>query len=250
MNTITATCHVHSTWSYDGYWPLTQLAETFKGRGMQALLMTEHDKGFSSERLAEFRDACARASSDALLVMPGIEYSDAANRVHVLVWGPVPFLGEGLETSRLLEAVAAHDGVAVLAHPTRRDAWECVRPDWAARLLGVEAWNRKYDGWAPSGTAPAILRQAAALPFVGLDFHTDRQLFPLSMTLELEGATSEAAIMTCLRRRRCTPSAFGLPLDDIRVERSLPLLRAAELGRSSLAAARRHVKARFAATAR
>ena len=250
MNAITATCHVHSTWSYDGSSSLAQLAETFRNRGTQALLMTEHDKGFSSERLTEFRDACSHASSDALMVMPGIEYSDAANRVHVLVWGPVPFLGEGVETGRLLEAVAEHGGVAVLAHPGRRDAWQCVQPDWGARLLGVEAWNRKYDGWAPSATAPAILRQSGALPFVGLDFHTDRQLFPLSMTLELDGGISEEAIMTCLRQRQCSPSAFGMPLDDIRVERSLPLLRAAELGRSSLAAARRHVKARFAAATR
>jgi hypothetical protein len=247
---IAATCHVHSTWSYDGSWSLAQLAEKFGNRGTQALLMTEHDKGFSPERLAEFRLACTHASSDTVVVMPGVEYSDAANRVHVLVWGPVPFLGEGRETSEVLEAVAAHGGVAVLAHPSRRDAWRCVQPRWGARLLGVEAWNRKYDGWAPSTTASQILQQAGSVPFVGLDFHTDRQLFPLSMTLEIEGVASEESIMASLRHRRCTPSAFGLPLDDIRLERSLPWLRAAERGRSGLAAARRRVRARFTAATR
>jgi hypothetical protein len=250
VNRITATCHVHSTWSYDGSCSLTQLADKFKSRGTQALLMTEHDKGFNSERYAEFRQACAGVSSDAVFVMPGIEYSDPANRVHVLVWGPVPFLGEGRETSDVLSAAASHGGVAVLAHPSRRGAWQCAQPSWGARLLGVEVWNRKYDGWAPSTTASQILQNAGVVPFVGLDFHTDRQLFPLSMTLELDGVISEDAIMASLRHRKCAPSAFGLPLDDARLERSLPLLRAAERGRSGLAAARRHVRSRFTATTR
>src|SRR5690349_1584499 len=82
-----ATCHVHSEWSYDGNWTVDSLSEKFSLRGSRVLMMTEHDRGFTAAKLANYRDACARASSNKMLVVPGIEYSDPENRVHVLVWG-------------------------------------------------------------------------------------------------------------------------------------------------------------------
>ena len=57
-------------------------------------MMTEHDKGFSEARLAKYRQACAEASSEKFLLMPGIEYSDPDNVIHLLTWAPIPFLGE------------------------------------------------------------------------------------------------------------------------------------------------------------
>ncbi|MGA8868104.1 MAG: hypothetical protein WB510_14115, partial [Candidatus Sulfotelmatobacter sp.] len=110
---VAAVCHVHSRWSYDGSWSLPALSAKFRRRGCRVLMMTEHDRGFTAARLEEYRQACAQVSSEELLVVPGIEYSDAANRVHVLVWGRVPFLGENLPTGEMLEAVKAADGVAI-----------------------------------------------------------------------------------------------------------------------------------------
>src|SRR6185295_15165799 len=109
--------------------------------------------------------ACARISTSEMLVVPGIEYSDPDNRLHVLVWGPAPFLRAGLPTATLLEAVEPTVSLAVLAHPSRRDAWRCFDPRWAERLLGIEAWNRKYDGWAPSRTATRLLHTTRLIPF-------------------------------------------------------------------------------------
>jgi len=195
------------------------------------MLMTEHDRGFTVERLLEYREACARTTSEKILLVPGIEYSDAANRVHVLVWGPVPFLGEGLPTSSMLEAVRRAGGLAVLAHPSRRDAWKSFEPSWAERLLGIEAWNRKYDGWTPSKTAPALLQSFDAVPFVGLDFHTWRQSFPLGMALELQSEVSEAAVLESLRSRRCRAEALGIPLEHGMLRKALPVLKLAEKSR-------------------
>jgi len=240
---VFAACHVHSTWSYDGSWSLGALSAKFSRRGCRVLMTTEHDRGFTAERLAQFREACAQASSSKILVVPGIEYSDAANRVHVLVWGPVPFLGEGLATGRMLEAVQDAGGLAVLAHPTRREAWNSFDSSWAGRLLGIEAWNRKYDGWAPSRTAPALLQQAGAIPFVGLDFHTQRQSFPLSMALNMEENVSEENVLQCLRARRCYARAFGLPLSENLVRRALPVLGVAEQSRRMAASIARSSRA-------
>ena len=239
---LLAVCHVHSEWSYDGSWSLQALTGMFRRRGSRIMMMTEHDRGFTPARFAEYREACAKASSDEILVVPGIEYSDAANRVHVLVWGPVPFLGEGLPTGEILEAVHVAGGVAVLAHPSRRDAWKTFEASWADRLLGIEIWNRKYDGWAPSQTAPALLQATGAIPFVGLDFHTERQSFPLGMRLEIPAAISESAVLDSLRSRRCTPLAFGLPLSRKIARTTFSILRLAEQSRRTAASFLRRAK--------
>jgi len=227
---------VHSDWSYDGSWTLKDLADKFSRRRCQVLMMTEHDRGFSAERLAEYRNACAEASSKQMLVVPGIEYSDPENRVHVLVWGPVPFLGENLPTNEMLEGVRKAGGVAVFAHPSRKEAWRLLDPYWAERLVGIELWNRKYDGWAPSDTSPALLESSGAVPFAGLDFHTDRQSFPLTMALELKAGVNEDSVIECLRSRRCSARAMGVPLDRAAARAAVPFLGVAEQGRKALAA--------------
>jgi hypothetical protein len=198
-------------------------------------MMTEHDRGFSALRLHQYREACAQASSDKILLLPGIEYSDAANRVHVLVWGNIPFLGEGLLTSDLLQAVQDAEGLAVLAHPSRRDAWKSFEPRWGDRLLGIEVWNRKYDGFAPSRTAHALLDQSSAIPFVGMDFHSQRQSFPLLMALDMDASVTEETVLHCLRSRRCYPRAFGISLSQELVRNCLPVLNLAERSRRVVA---------------
>jgi hypothetical protein len=232
---VLTVCHVHSRWSYDGSWSLEDLSAKFRSQGCRVLMMTEHDRGFTAERLEQFRAACAKASSSDFLVVPGIEYSDAENRVHVLVWGLVPFLGEGLPTSEMLESVRTANGVAVLAHPSRKKACEKFEPYWAERLLGIEVWNRKYDGWAPSQTSPALLDKSSAIPFVGLDFHTERQSFPLSMALDIQDHLTEDSVVNCLRSRRCSPRAFGAPLDRNLFRAALPALKIAERSRRTAA---------------
>jgi hypothetical protein len=241
---VLAACHVHSVWSYDGSWSLDALSDRFSRRGYRILMMTEHDRGFTAARLDEYREACSQVSSDKIFVMPGMEYSDAANRVHVLVWGPVPFLGEGLPTSEMLEAVKAAKGLAVLAHPSRRDAWKSFDPSWADRLFGIEVWNRKYDGWAPSQTAPPLLRTASAIPFVGLDFHTHRQSFPLAMALDMDRHVTEETVLDCLRSRRCYPRALGVRFNHTFVRQTSALLDAAERGRRTAASIARYSRRR------
>ena len=243
---VLAACHLHSAWSYDGSWAIDAMVEAFASRGYRVMMMTEHDAGFTAERYAQFREACARATTDQMLVVPGMEYSDPDNRVHVLVWG-TPFLGEGLKTDALLDAVDAHAGHAILAHPARRAAWQCFSVRWADTLLGIEVWNRKYDGVAPGDAASRLLDAGTAVPFVGLDFHTARQFFPLGMLLDLEGPIREETVLECLRLRRCSARAFGLPLTERRFGTALPLLQVAERARRSLAALKRYSKARGSA---
>jgi hypothetical protein len=203
--------HVHSDWSYDGTWTLDALARLFARLGYDAVLMAEHDRGFDQERWDAYRSACAEASSAGALLVPGIEYEDGENVIHVPVWGSERFLGGGIPTATLLERVRETGASAVLAHPARRRASELFEPGWARDLVGVEWWNRKYDGYAPGPVTGRSLGIHGAIPFVGIDFHTARQLIPLAMVFDVEGDASVEAVYGALRARRCRPEAFGMP---------------------------------------
>ncbi len=173
--------------------------------------MCEHDRTFSAAKWKEYQHACAEASSDRILLVPGVEYQDSDNVVHVPVWGEdIPFLDAGSEVSSLLRAAAEVNAVAVFAHPWRRDAWRRFQPEWATLMTAVEIWNRKYDGIAPRREAVAWASQVGLAPFVAHDFHGRRQFFPLAMSVDIAGLISPTTVVSALRAGRCRPQAFSL----------------------------------------
>jgi predicted metal-dependent phosphoesterase TrpH len=209
---IRTVAHVHSDWSYDGQWTLPAIAAAFKRRGYRAVLMAEHDRGFDERRWQEYGRACTDASDDELLLVPGIEYEDPDNVVHVPVWGEgVRFLGERRPTLDVLREANEHGAAAVFAHPWRRDAVARHRPEWTPLLSAVEIWNRRYDGIAPNPAGTAFADAEGLAPFVSLDFHSRRQFSPLAMVLELDGGVSTAAIVDALRARRHRAEVFRVP---------------------------------------
>jgi hypothetical protein len=210
MSRVSAACHVHSTWSYDGKWKLEQLAKSFARRNYRAVLLTEHDQGFDESKRLEHREACRMASSEKILLIPGLEYSDPSNVIHLLVWGDVPFIGSRAEPDRVLAAAQERGGVAVFAHPSRKEAWKRFDPNWSSMLLGIEFWNRKTDGWAPSKHAWSLIQMIHSVPFAGLDFHDPRQFFPMATFLEMQDPINEATVLAALRARRCVSKVFGL----------------------------------------
>jgi len=200
MITVRAAAHVHSHWSDDATWKLDDIAAAFGQRGYAVVLLADHSREFPGDRLTEYRAACAAASTARVLLVPGIEYNDPDNVVHVPVWGDVPFYGATPQIGDLLAGVAADGGSAVLAHPWRRAAWQRYDPAWRPLLAGVELWNRKYDGIAPNRHAAALAVREGLPAFAAVDFHTRRQFFPLAMALHLETDRPDLdAVHTALR---------------------------------------------------
>lgn len=214
MRRLRVVAHVHSAWSEDAGWPLADIVNVFSRMRVDAILMSEHDRGFTEARWISYQRACAAASTSRILVVPGIEYQDPDNVVHIPVWGrDVPFLGESRPTLDLLKAAREACAVAVFAHPTRRDAIGHYRHQWTPLLSGVEVWNRKYDGVAPNCRSRDLARQESLKPFVSLDFHTGRHLFPLFTTLEVEGPRSIASVVDALREGNFYPNLLGVAID-------------------------------------
>lgn len=235
MTTLRVACHVHSDWSYDGKWKLESIARLFGSLGYDAVLMAEHDRGFTEERWESYREACARTRGNGALLVPGVEYSDAENVIHVPVWGDVPFLGEGLATEDMLLRASELGASAVFAHPARRNAADKFDPRWGRYLLGVEWWNRKYDGYAPGPETGRALASHGAVPFASMDFHTARQLAPLVMVVESEKGQSVEGVFEALRARRCRPELLGLSVLRFTHGRGNQVVRVAERTRRSVA---------------
>ncbi len=212
MSNIRAIAHVHSEWSYDARWPLPRIARMARMMGCGVVLMSEHDRGFTETKWLDYREACRDSSIAGTVLIPGIEYSDPSNTVHILVWGSDHFLGEGLETTRLLEEVQRAGAVSVFAHPERRAAWQLPDLRWLNKITGIEVWNRKTDGFAPSQNAISLLKRQSVIPFVGMDFHRAKHLFPLFTRIQLTEEVTEKAVVNAIRRGECHPEALGLGL--------------------------------------
>lgn len=211
-----AVAHIHSDWSDDGSWTLPDLAVAFRARDVEILLMSEHSRGFTDEMWRRYQLACADATTDELLVVPGIEYNDPDNVVHVLVWGDdLPFFGPTPDIGRLLDQVGEQGGVAVLAHPWRRGAHDQVTDAWLQRLTAVELWNRKYDGWAPNRKAADLAARADLPAFAGLDFHRSRQFFPIGLDLDVAPGGGGRAVHRALRERRFVARFRGREAEEL-----------------------------------
>ncbi len=150
-----------------------------------------------------------------LTLVPGIEYGDADNVVHIPVWGDVPYFGDGGPIGKLLPAVSEAGGVAVWAHPYRREAWRRFDASWLDHLGAVEVWNRKYDGIAPNAAAFRLACREGLPAFASLDFHSARQIFPLSLPLDVRagpGPPRATAVFEALAAGRFSARALGLPV--------------------------------------
>lgn len=230
--------HAHSQWSYDASWPLARIARVMTLLGADVVLMSEHDTGFPADRFEAYREACAAASTARCRLVPGIEYSDPDNAVHILTWGLDRFLGAGRPVLHTLSDVAAAGGAAVFAHPARRDAWRLFDPAWRPWLSAIEIWNRKTDGLAPCPEALRLMRTHGLPGVVGVDFHRSRQIWPLTnrATLApgaLEAGDLEQAVVAALRSGMSRPETFARPVLDPSGEIRSPWFARAEAARQN-----------------
>lgn len=248
MNQLKIAMHIHSSWSYDAQTPIADLVPIFRRLGANVMLMTEHDRGLDQSIYKDFCEDCSENSSDDMLVVPGIEYSSPDNAVHILTWGLKEFLAEGLPVSAILTEVMEQKGIAVFAHPRRRDVWKSFDHSWAEKLNGIEIWNRKADGFAPFDVAIDMALKMNLTPTVGVDYHTHRQLFPLLNVSprSTNGKPTEIEVLDAIRHRALTLYACGIPVsreEDI-IERRVRLFRAIEMARRSAVSMRKLIARR------
>ena len=199
-------CHVHSRWSYDGCHDLAEIGEAARTRGLDFILMSEHNRTLTEASMAAFVSECeAVTRASGVLVVPGIECEATPDYVHVLGYGVRTLVSER-RVGAIAEAIRAAGGFSVLAHPLYRDAAARVAADELHRLGGWEVWNGKADGrWYPGADAVRRLvelrrRGAQLVPMAGADLHR-LEAYP-GIVLEVAcPAPAAVEILAALRRR-------------------------------------------------
>ncbi len=133
-----ADLHVHSDNSHDGRSGLDELAAAAKKRGLDAFAVTDHNV-FT---LSEPETRCG------VLLLPGCEVSTAEGHHVLALFCREPFdvlaMREGKtlpSAAAVTEAIRAHGGVAVLAHPFGKRKTDCS--DAAALVDAAEHFNAR-----------------------------------------------------------------------------------------------------------
>lgn len=236
--TYTIALHAHSTWSYDGHWTLGGLSHFFGRLGYDAVVMTEHDTGFKPEDFAMYRAECSAHSTMHCRLIPGIEYSSPDNDIHILTLGLKSFLAEHRPVMETLHAVDAAKGAAIFAHPIRRNAFEKFDEAFVPYLHGIELWNRKSDGLAPTPQAETLIAKSNLPITVGSDFHVLRHFWPLSLKVELAVDLSnegfEIGLVEAVRNGKFYPAFMGRRLKIQNGRAQVPLSRGLESARKTI----------------
>ena len=178
--TVDCLVHVHSSFSYDSKTDLADIARVARAHGIRCVLMSEHNNFMTAADMERFVKRCDELSDDALLIVPGLELAFDANRIHLLAFGVRKYIGSvGPECTfaSLVTAIREAGGVAVLAHPSHRQAIERIDPGDLDALDGIEIWNVKNGNRFFPTTADVVTlhnarkRSARPLAFAGVDWH-------------------------------------------------------------------------------
>ncbi len=197
--TLRGVAHVHSTYSYDGCHHLADLAAFFRAERVDFVLMSEHNRGLTDERVAAFVAECAALTDARLLVVPGLECEASPDWVHILGFN-VSTLITTRSAPDIVEAIRSAGGFAALAHPHHRDAYALVDEATIRRLQGWEVWNGKADGGrTPRGTSldayTALRRtQPHLMPLGGADLHRLESNPGIYMEIDARERTAEAIL--------------------------------------------------------
>jgi hypothetical protein len=191
--------HVHSTYSYDGCHRLADLAAFFRAERLDFVLMSEHNRGLTDERVAAFVAECAALTDARLLVVPGLECEATPDWVHVLGFN-VSTLITTRAAPAIVEAIRSAGGFAALAHPHHRDASALVDEATIGRLQGWEVWNGKADGGrTPRGAsldAYTALRRSRPhlMPLGGADLHRLESYPGICLEVDSRERTADAIL--------------------------------------------------------
>jgi len=219
--TIDCLLHVHSSFSYDSRSDLADIAATARRHGFGCVLMSEHNNRMDDQQMAAFVRRCEDLSDDRLLIVPGLELAFDSNRVHLLAYGIRQFMASAdpqCTFQSLVQSVREAGGLAVLAHPSHRQAIERLTAADLQELSGIEVWNVKNGNrFCPTGCDLRLLQQMRArgetmFGFAGVDWHHLNNFEPLVTRVEAATLTPQS-ILQALRNGHFTVRGRFVSLD-------------------------------------
>lgn len=187
--------HVHSDASLDGRSSLDELAKAAKERGLDVLMICDHNK--FTLTAPEYREG--------VLLLPGCEVSTASGHLLALFCKePFEVPAELPTLSDAAALIHAHGGLAVIAHPfTRADR---DREGEAAYLDGAECANARAFFHNPDANKMAadFAARHELLTTGGSDAHHRGEVGNCYTELSCDGRSPER-IEAALRQGNCRP---------------------------------------------
>lgn len=185
-----ADLHLHSRHSPDSSLEPREIAKLAKGRGLQALALTDHNATSGHAAMAE---AC---KAEGLLFIPGIEVTTREG--HVLAYGVKEAPKEGRLAVETIEDIHALGGIASAAHPERVYTGLSTAVVRAARFDAVEVFNSQS---APHHNAQARkVAEELRLPVTGgSDAHAPSRVSMGYLSMELQPESTDEAIDQILK---------------------------------------------------
>lgn len=196
--------HVHSDYSYDGKLSITELSRLCRSRGYSFVFLTEHaDSIGSQERMDEFVRECESSSTDAIIIIPGVEVNSIEG-YHIVGLGLKTYIPSST-AEEVIEEIHSCGGVAVLGHPA---TYSTIEYSKLQGLDGVEIWSLKHDSrYAPSLYSIGVFRKLKELnPELlgvgGLDLHSEIELNKSFWVTVYSDELNSSAILDAIRGRR------------------------------------------------
>lgn len=170
--------HVHSNYSHDGRDSLDALARFAVERRIAFVGLTDHAEDFSEARWREYVAECARASSDAVRLIPGLEFRFADfSGLHLLAFGLTQWI-EPTTPDEFIRLASPASRATALAHPILA-SYE-IPASVRDGIDAIEVWNATYNTrYLPDPRAFRLLHRIqrarpAVVGFAGLDQHDAR----------------------------------------------------------------------------
>jgi hypothetical protein len=213
--------HIHSSISYDGIMSVEELSLFFKRKKFDFVLITEHSENVSDGVMNRLVDECRRFSSSEFLMIPGLEFS-CRDGLHILGLGANK-ISESDDPLEILHHIRQQGGVAVLAHPTKKEY--SFDGAWIEELDGVEIWNSAYDGkFLPQPKPMKMFKRLSEqnprlIPFVGMDLHREENYYDVGLRIKGDNL-NERQILQHLKTGNFTlESTFFKMKPGIRINR-------------------------------
>lgn len=130
--------HIHSFFSPCSVINIAQLTERAMKIGLDGICITDHDTADAKSIIENSID------SSGICVFVGIEYTTAKG--DFLVFGPIEHIPRGMDAENLLRWINKEGGIAIPAHPFRKDRPVDVNILRSSKVIeGLNGRNRQYE---------------------------------------------------------------------------------------------------------
>lgn len=202
--------HIHTTYSFDGTFSLTDFVNLAKARRYDFIILTEHAEGFDDKKMQLVIDKCKSVTDEAFLAIPGLEFN-INNEVHILGIGIRKYIDEK-DPEELIRKIHENDGIAILAHTAE---YRKIIPYAKIKDVDfIEIWNPRYgEILSPSIKSIKILHEFRKMnkPYSasgGLDLHNLQDFVPLYQVVFSERLTQKEIISSLKRGEFITTNGF------------------------------------------